>query len=563
MKRYYGVDFEFQREKLLNSEKARFMIDDVINGADEVLEKEYPALKISDYMLFQKNGNRVVFQRKYFERRNDCARISYAYWLTRDDRYFDKLIDLIFMICDEYSWCVPAHTELSVSNPSVEMIIETVDLFSAETARLLTDITASIGECLPSYVLERVEYELRRRIFIPTIKHRFYWFDVKNNWASVCAGSVGVALLHFGTDDEKEKILPIIYNCMENFLNGYGKDGCCTEGMSYWNYGFGYFVIFAKAILDYTDGRVNYFERDLVKKIAHFPQNVRMGSEKVVCFSDAVHNFTFSPGLMSYLKSVYDDVILPDLSFAVLQGNVYSIKELLWFDCDYTEDEQKDCVTYYEDAKWYINQGERFSFAAKGGHNNEFHNHNDIGSFMIVKKDNKIPLDDLGRGVYNKFTFMAEHRYEMLVNSSRGHSVPIINGQYQREGEEFFADNVSHSDSHFELDIENAYEKGLVKKIHRRFDIGDDFVKFSDTFTYSDKTESIIERMISQIKPEVSDGCVMIDETKILFDSERYTVSIGFEDYRNIGDNGEERAYLIDFVPVDKKETKFVFEIKI
>ena len=117
--------------------------------------------------------------------------------------------------------------------------------------------------------------------------------------------------------------------------------------------------------------------------------------------------------------------------------------------------------------------------------------------------------------------------------------------------------------THFELDMENAYENGLAEKIHRRFDIGDDFVKFSDTFTYSDKTESIVERMISQIKPEVSDGCVMIDGTKILFDSERYGVSIDFEDYRNIDDDGEERAYLIDFVPVDKKETEFIFEIKI
>ena len=563
MKRYYGVDFELQREKLLKSEKARFMIDDVINGADEVLEKEYPALKISDYMLFQKNGNREIFQKGYFERRNDCSRLSIAYWLTRDDKYLEKLKDMIFMICDEYTWCIPAHTELTTKNPTVEIIIETVDLFSAETARLLTDIMASVGDSLPEYVWERVEYELRRRVILPMTKYNFFWFDVTYNWASVCAGGVGVALLHFGTDEEKEKILPIIYNCMENFLNGYGNDGCCIEGMAYWNYGFGYFTIFARAILDYTDGKVNYFERDKVKKIAIFAQNVRMGSEKVVCFSDAVQEYYFSPGLVSFLKSVYEDVALPDISLANPEGNVFSIKELLWYDCDYCEDEPKESVTYYEDAEWYINHSKEFSFAAKGGHNNEFHNHNDIGSFMIVTNDNKTPLTDLGRGVYNKFTFSPEHRFKMLVNSSRGHSVPIINGQYQCEGKEYFAKNVSYSDNHFELDMENAYENGLVEKIHRRFDIGDDFVKFSDTFTYSEKTESVVERMISQIEPELYDGCVMIDGTKVMFDSERYSVSLSFEDYRNTNDDGEDRAYLIDFVPLNNRETEFVFDIKI
>ena len=68
--------------------------------------------------------------------------------------------------------------------------------------------------------------------------------------------------------------------------------------------------------------------------------------------------------------------------------------------------------------------------------------------------------------------------------------------------------------------------------------------------------------MISQIEPELYDGCVMIDGTKVMFDSERYSISVSFEDYRNTNDDGEDRAYLIDFIPLNNRETEFVFDIK-
>ncbi|MBE7051221.1 MAG: hypothetical protein E7395_01440 [Ruminococcaceae bacterium] len=562
MNTYFGIDTHKKREELLSSKLAKPFIDDIIAKADAALGKQYMCLRMSDYMLFEETGNRTIFERPYFERRNDCSYVSIAYWLTDDVKYLKPLIDLIFIISDEYSWCLPAHNHLSHKSPSVADIIRTVDLFAAETARLFADIAIILAGTLPSYVIERMEYEIRRRIIDAMKKYEFHWKREINNWAAVCGGGVGIALLRFGTQNEIDEILPQLYSSMESFIAGFGSDGCCREGYSYWNYGLGYFLLFARAILHHTGGKTNYFKRDIIKKIAMYPQRVRMSMNKTASFSDSKAELTFCPGVMSFLKSLYgDEFECPDLSLANMNGNVFAVKEFLWFDTSYKADTPKTGTAYFPEAQWYIKKGKNFSFAAKGGHNNEMHNHNDIGSFMIVTQNGHIPLADFGSAAYEKKTFDNRYRYTMLNNSSRGHSVPIINGAYQCFGAEYAASDVNWGDDFFALSITGAYEKGCIKKADRSFEITDDRVVLKDVFERCDKTESVVERMVSWTKPMIYDGCVDFGTAKVVFDANRYKASYTSEVYRAHGDREDLCAYLVDYNPIKNDETEFVFEI--
>ena len=320
MKKYYGVDFEKQRTSLLKSKAAKPLIADVISKADTALSKTYPILKMSDFLYIYETGNRNKYEQKYFERRNDCSYISIAYWLTEDEKYVKPLIDLIFIICDEFSWCLPAHAHID-QRKTVRWVIEEVDLFQAETGRLLTDIACAVGDKLPYYVNERIEYEIRRRILDSFEDKTYRWEPLKMNWAAVCAGGSLVTLLHYGTEDEIKNILPRLYSAIDNYLDGFSDDGCCVEGYNYWNYGFGYFLIFARTIYDYTNGEVNYFKNEKVKNIAKFAQNIRLTSDKNVSFSDSVSDYSISLGAMCFLKSLYgDEIILPELSAPITRG---------------------------------------------------------------------------------------------------------------------------------------------------------------------------------------------------------------------------------------------------
>ena len=386
----------------------------------------------------------------------------------------------------------------------------------------------------------------------------FWWCDGSktNNWAAVCGGGVGVAVLHYGTEDEIEEILPVLNKGMEHYIDAFNDDGCCLEGYSYWNYGFGYYLLYAMAVRDYSKGKIDMLKSEKVKRIALFPQRIRMGKSKIVSFSDGGNSFTFSPGMFSLLKKLYgNEVVYPPVEYATLQGNVYSIKELLWFDTEYKEYENKFLTTFFNSSQWYIKQGKKYSFAAKGGNNDEPHNHNDIGSFMIVTDDD-IPLVDLGCAIYRKETFDPRYRYTLLNNGSQGHSVPIINGEYQQDGVEYKAENVKAGEDFFELDIEGAYEKGLCKRINRRFELQEKSVILRDTFEYSDKTEDITERFVSLVKPEIYQDYVDLKTAKIVYDNEKYSVSISEDSYRNHADTEDVTVYLIDFKGINKGEFK-------
>jgi hypothetical protein len=104
-------------------------------------------------------------------------------------------------------------------------------------------------------------------------------------------------------------------------------------------------------------------------------------------------------------------------------------------------------------------------FAAKGGFNNESHNHNDVGTFMLFA-DNKPFIIDAGVGTYTRQTFSNE-RYNIWTMQSDYHNLPMANGFAQSFGAQYRSkdatfDSISHT---FSLDIANAYtpEAGIKK----------------------------------------------------------------------------------------------------
>jgi hypothetical protein len=109
--------------------------------------------------------------------------------------------------------------------------------------------------------------------------------------------------------------------------------------------------------------------------------------------------------------------------------------------------------------------------AVKGGNNGENHNQNDVGAF-IVHLGGESLVADLGRGTYTR-DYFGPGRYDILVNSSRGHNVPLVNGVVQSQGVEFGAEVISHSSTpsgdFLELEISGAYppEAGLTSLTRR------------------------------------------------------------------------------------------------
>ena len=69
------------------------------------------------------------------------------------------------------------------------------------------------------------------------------------------------------------------------------------------------------------------------------------------------------------------------------------------------------------------------ALCAKGGHNNESHNHNDVGSFMLYV-DGEPEIVDAGNMIYTAKTFSSE-RYTLWNVRAAYHNLPLIGGREQ------------------------------------------------------------------------------------------------------------------------------------
>jgi hypothetical protein len=102
---------------------------------------------------------------------------------------------------------------------------------------------------------------------------------------------------------------------------------------------------------------------------------------------------------------------------------------------------------------------EGLSIAIKGGHNDEHHNHNDVGS-LIVACDGVPVIVDAGRPTYTKQTF-GPGRYDIWTMQSSWHSVPEIRGCPQAPGAQQAARDVTATltevSAGLTLDLADAY----------------------------------------------------------------------------------------------------------
>ena len=371
-------------------EKARKTI---IERADHYAVTDPPVMKFSKIHLYVECGNREILERDHVEYETRMLTLFLAYLITEDEKYLSPLADIMWSICDFESWSIPAHVSEELS---IEERRRNLDLCSCILGYRLSEIVYLIGDKLPALVVKRVKAEVRYRV-IESFRDcagekRYSWLTGTNNWAAVCIAGVLCSYLYLATDEEIKEQLPRMMTIADNYLRGFEDDGCCTEGYAYWNYGFSFFCVFAKMLFDYTDGEINYFENKKVRKIAMFQQNILLNETQCLSFSDGGLDFEPYTWLSHFLKRIYPEMRLPalprecviDYSTAPLKQGA-PIRYILWTDPDLKTRGMTPKSHIFKNAEWFLHHGEGYSIGAKAGHNNEFHNHNDVGSFLFSK----------------------------------------------------------------------------------------------------------------------------------------------------------------------------------
>ncbi|RIV19458.1 heparinase [Fibrisoma montanum] len=465
------------------------MMNAYLKKAESYLNYEWPYIPATKSLLIERTGDRDQYQAVSFQKREVLGTLLLAEIYENKGRFVDPIIDGVWSICEESFWGVPAHLPKSKTYAGLMDVSQPfVDLFAAETATYLAWVDYYLGDKLDAVspqIRKRIYTETNNRIFQPLMTRPHGWMTktangrAPNNWNPwICSNWLNAVLLLEKDDDKRTANVAKLLDVLDEFLNPYPQDGGCDEGPSYWGAAAAsLYDNIAMLNLASNDAFAYVYADEKFRNMGRFIYRAQISDRYFLNFADADPQ----PGMAATMIYRYGKAINdPDMMrFGAYyrkpeDGTIGKFHYFRNFYALFMQDEFQKAAqglplpkdVWLPDLQVFAARDREgttdgFYVAAKGGHNDESHNHNDIGNY-VVYFDGQPLLIDVGRGTYTAKTFSSK-RYDIWYNCSDYHNLPTINGKTQPPGPQFKAAQVAHKAggafTQFDVDIAQAYPK--------------------------------------------------------------------------------------------------------
>lgn len=476
----------------------RKMLDAYIKTAESYLDYDWPTIPATLSLLIVRTGNRSEYEAVSFKKRIVLGTMILAEIAENKGRFIDPIINGIWSICEESWWGVPAHLPKTKEIAGLQDVSKPfVDLFAAETGTFLAWADYFLGDkfdAVSPQIRKRIYNEVNYRLMEPLMSQRHGWMyktaDGRgpNNWNPwICSNWINFVLLLEKDDTRRAQMIGKALTILDEFINPYPQDGGCDEGPSYWGA--------AAASLYDNVSMLNLASRDAFRYVydderfrnmGRFIYRAQISDSYFLNFADADPKPGISATMVYRYGKDIRDKNMQDFGAYYRDGETSGIGRFHYFRNFYAlfmQDEFQNAeqrlpllqnvwlpdlqVMVARDAEGTT---DGFYLAAKGGHNSESHNHNDIGNFVVFY-DGQPLLIDVGRGTYTAKTF-SNRRYEIWYNCSDFHNLPTINAVTQSPGGKYKAGHVAYkpgkSSAEFSLDIAPAYPAEAGVKAWKR-----------------------------------------------------------------------------------------------
>jgi len=484
-----------------------------INSAERYLDYEWPTIPATLSLLIVRTGNRSEYQAIRGQRRSALASLLLGEIAENKGRFIDQIINGVWSICEESWWGYPAHLPktkeisglMDVSKPFVE-------LFAAETGALLAWTDYYLGDrfdAVSPQIRKRIYNEVNSRLMEPlmnqdpssaviesnrlgvrldgsVIDRQYHGWMGKtssgrgpNNWNPwICSNWINFVLLLEKDDVRRANMIRKALKVLDEFINPYPQDGGCDEGPNYWNAAAAS-VYDNVALLNLASNDAFRYvcDDERFRNMGKFIYRAQISENYFLNFADAGPRISVNASLVyrfgkdiksqtmmdfgayyhrperrsgisvsQFFRNFFELFIQEELNNA--PKGLPFLKDVWLPDTEVMASRDREGST----AGFYL--------AAKGGHNDESHNHNDIGNY-VVYYDGLPLLIDVGSGNYTARTFNGDERYDIWFNCSDHHNLPTINGVTQRQGITYRASDINYKSSastvQFSLDIVGAY----------------------------------------------------------------------------------------------------------
>ena len=368
---------------------------------------------------------------------------------------------------------------------------------------LLAWVEYLLGDQLDSVsglVRPRIKIETQRRILEPClVRDDFWWmgFDTGghgvNNWNPWVNSNWLTAILLLEEDTERRiAAVDKVLRSLDIFIDIYADAGGCDEGPGYWGRAAASLFDCLDQLYSASAGAINVYDEDKIKNMGRFIYRTHIADQYYVNYADAsAVNQPSASLIYRYGKAINDPLMMAFGAELVQESGLHqpgrdSLSRLLprVFISEEMESVHPRAPlprdAYFDGIQVMVardKEGEEdgFFLSAKGGHNAESHNHNDVGNF-IVFVDGLPVIVDAGVETYTKKTFSPE-RYEIWTMQSAYHSLlPVFDGVKQLDGGAYKAQDVAYradeAQAQFTLDMASAYPASAgLASIQRTFSL--------------------------------------------------------------------------------------------
>lgn len=526
--------------------------DAFIGYAEGLRREPWPVLTASLWRDFSLTGNRTRYQDQYFLRRRRLASAVMAACLTDDAGWHAEVLDGLWLLCEESSWCLPAHDPSVRPDGTVlpDPARPWIDLFVAETAALLAwthaVLSERLGEIAPIAV-SRLAEAVRDRLLRPYRADDTWWWlgfggSHVSNWNSWINSNVLACSLLL--DDSRDHLVATasrVAASLDHFLAGYPDDGACSEGPHYWWRAAGSLFESLEYLYSASRGALNGFGMPLLRNMGRYLHSVHIAGDWYVNVADAdarvkADDHHCAQLLYRFGRRVGDEeMVAHALAMrghgpsarpgACLSRALVAVADAQWRG-------ERPCQaplvahSWWPDtqlltARQHAGREEGLFLAVKGGHNGEDHNHNDVGS-ILVAVDGYPVLVDVGIADYTSKNSNPATRYQLWTHRSDYHNVPNVDGHEQLAGAEHRARDASakidESGAQIAFDIASAYPTTAgIRRWTRTVTLdrsGQGSVTLIDSWALENRPESLVLHLMASARP--CEACATGDGTLVI-----------------------------------------------
>ena len=545
--------------------------DKILSLADADLEKEIPPLTMSMYRAYNTNGSTTAYGRPYRARMDMALRLAFAEIYTGEGKYFDKMLDLVWAMLDESTWMLPEHTahmpeEATKRMPVPAQVgekyahgIELGSAYRGATLALIYHYFQDKFDEISPFINERILYTIRKRSIEPFLSYYFWWEGMGgnrvNNWCPWIVSNIlfTTALIEDDTST-REAVVERSLTFLDNFINCYHLDGGCDEGPTYWNAAAAC-LFDALEILEYiSGGSIKIYSEPLIKAMGEYEPRMNITGNYFVNFADSRSTAYIDGNMLrrfgekcgsKILESFGDSMLKSDRALFDTSICYRTLRSYTTPTRDVSEVKLVAATdTYFPDLEVMVLRDSEDPevgtfFAMKGGHNEESHNHNDVGQFILYRNGKPV-LIDAGVGEYTKQTFSPD-RYKIWSMQSLYHNLPSFDGVGQVNGARYAASETTYDQAARSLSVElkNAYadECGILS-YKRTGSLKDGVATICESIALSEK-KLIDFTMLTHREPHlISDNAIALTEGVTLeFDP---TLTAQIEPFDPVGLNADQ-----------------------